>query len=132
MLKVRINSFSFLRAGIPGDDTGNGGGFVFDCRALPNPGRYKKYQELTGMDQEVIDFLQGDEEVEAFFTNVRLLVEQSVKKYIERDFEHLMVNFGCTGGQHRSVYFAQRLGAALSKSFKVIVEIKHIQRELEA
>ena len=132
MLTIQVNSFSYLRAGIPEDNSGHGGGFVFDCRALPNPGRYKEFQSLTGKDKAVIDYLEAEESVEEFYSAVKQLVLQSVNKYIERNFEHLMVSFGCTGGQHRSVYFAQRLGQELQNEFKVNVEIRHVQRELEA
>lgn len=125
-LLVSISSFSFM-IGIPADYTGNGGGFVFDCRSLPNPGRFPAYQSLTGCDEPVIKFLEGDAEVEAFLKNAFNLVNQSVIRYMDRGFSHLQVNFGCTGGQHRSVYCARRLTAHLQEAFPVQVILRHVQ-----
>jgi len=125
-LTVSVSSFSFMR-GIPTDYTGNGGGFVFDCRALPNPGRFPEYQSLTGRNEPVMKFLEGNPEVEEFLSHAVNLVGQSVKLYLERGFSHLQVNFGCTGGQHRSVYCSSRLAAHLQKAFPVEVILRHVQ-----
>ena len=124
-LNLRISSFSFKK-GYPEDLTGNGGGFVFDCRFLPNPGRFSEYKFFTGRDKQVIDFFTGKPEMEEFISRVREMVEPAVKNYIERGFGSLQVNFGCTGGQHRSVYCAERVGKLLAERFpEVNVEIKH-------
>ena len=101
-LTVRITSFSF-KNGLPLDEKGHGGGFVFDCRALPNPGRYEAYANLTGMDQPVIDFLKKEPEVSKYLDSVFAITDMSVENYLSRNFTSLMVNFGCTGGRHRSV-----------------------------
>ncbi|MHC1708114.1 MAG: RNase adapter RapZ [Bacteroidales bacterium] len=126
-LQVIVRSFSYKK-GIPADTSGHGGGFVFDCRALPNPGRYPEYQDVTGKDQVVIDFLSKEPEVADFLFSIYNIVDQSVKNYLDRKFERLTVNFGCTGGQHRSVYSAERLKEHLTQKFGVDVVIEH--REL--
>ncbi len=127
-LTVFINSFSFTH-GIPDDPHGHGGGFVFDCRALTNPGRIEKYKKLTGKDKEVIEFLGGEEDVEEFLINAFSLVDQSVDNYEERNFSSLTVNFGCTGGQHRSVFCAERLAEHLHENQTVRITLWH--RELD-
>ena len=127
LLTVKITSFSFMR-GIPEDHSGHGGGFVFDCRALPNPGRFDHYRYSTGMDQSVIDFLMEEDDVKTFLKEVFTLVDQSVHRYLQRKFNHLMVNFGCTGGQHRSVFCAEALARHLAARPGVRVELFH--REL--
>lgn len=127
MLTVSIFSFSFLKDPKPIDKSENGGGFVFDCRALPNPGRYEKYRTLSGKDTEVIEFLENEEEVGLFINNVYSIVNQSVKQYLNRDFTDLMVSFGCTGGQHRSVYSAELLAQKLKENFDILVKIIHLQ-----
>ena len=127
-LTIRINSFSYKK-GIPEDPSENGGGFVFDCRAIHNPGRYEPYKQLTGMDQPVIDFLDKEESMSLFLNNVYELVDESVKVYIDRGFENLMVNFGCTGGQHRSVYSAEHLKKHLQEKFDINIELHHIEQE---
>jgi len=118
-LTVTITSFSYKK-GIPQDMTSNGGGFVFDCRALPNPGRLPEFKNATGKEEEVIDYLEKHDEVQRFKELTTQLVLQSVENYLARKFSHLMVNFGCTGGQHRSVYFAEKLAEHLKKEYPQI------------
>ncbi len=126
-LKISISSFSY-KNGIP---TGkNGGGHVFDCRALPNPGRYEEYKDLTGRDEQVIAFFKDKTEMFDFLDNVYNIVGQSVNNYLARSFNNLMVSFGCTGGQHRSVYAAERLVAYLRSKYKNKVNISIQHREL--
>lgn len=115
-LVVRVTSFSYKK-GIPDDYSGNGGGFVFDCRAPHNPGRYDEYKQLTGMDQPVIDFLETQSAMPEFIKHVYGLVDPAVETYLRREFTSLMVNFGCTGGQHRSVYCAQHLAEHLAEKY---------------
>jgi aminoglycoside/choline kinase family phosphotransferase len=126
-ITVRITSFSYHH-GLPTDDSGHGGGFLFDARSLPNPGREPQYRELTGRDAPVIDYLKRLPEVDEFFQNAAALVEQSVRSYEQRGFDHLSVAFGCTGGQHRSVYLAERLARHLATVPGVNVTLQH--REL--
>ncbi|HHJ51836.1 MAG TPA: phosphotransferase enzyme family protein, partial [Caldithrix abyssi] len=128
-LTVRIQSFSYRR-GIPVDEKGHGGGFVFDCRLLPNPGRFEKFKSFTGEDREVIEFLEKEDEVSKFLNHVKAIVEQAVVSYQKRNFTDLMVAFGCTGGQHRSVYCANKLAEYLKSKFKVDVEVRHREQEL--
>jgi aminoglycoside/choline kinase family phosphotransferase len=123
-LTVLIHSFSY-RKGMPEDFTGNGGGFVFDCRALPNPGKYDEYRSFTGKDKPVVDFLKDKPEVNTFMDRVSQLVGSSVNEYKTRSFEHLMVSFGCTGGQHRSVYCAEFLAGELRKKYELNIVLKH-------
>lgn len=127
-LVVRIVSFSFHR-GLPKDDSGNGGGFVFDGRSLPNPGREDRFKVLTGRDAPVMDYLNQQESVHQFLASVMSLVDASVNNYQQRGFKHLMVSFGCTGGQHRSVYLAEQTAKRLRGRSGVEVVIQH--RELE-
>lgn len=125
-LRVTVQSFSY-RKGLPYDETGNGGGFVFDCRPLPNPGREERYRNLTGRDREVIDYLEAEPSVEEYFQSVKRMVKNSVETYLERRFANLSVWFGCTGGRHRSVYMAQRLADELQSDERI--ELRLIHRE---
>ena len=123
-LVVRVFSFSYGK-GIPGDESGNGGGYVFDCRSTHNPGRYEPYKKLTGLDEPVIRFLEDDGEILTFLDSVYKLVDAHVRRYIQRGFTSLMFCFGCTGGQHRSVYSAQHLAEHLNRKFGIEVRICH-------
>ncbi len=131
MLTIKIYSFSFLKNGLPEDNSGNGGGFVFDCRALPNPGRIEAYKSLTGLDTPVIDYLDKEQAVSQFINNVFAVVAQSIDNYLERGFENLSVSFGCTGGQHRSVYCAEQCKQKIMENYdNVNIEICHYQKEI--
>ena len=123
-LLVRICSFSY-RKGIPQDDSGNGGGFVFDCRGILNPGRIQEFKTMHGRDKSVKDYLEQQTRMNEFLNSVFDLVDITVEDYIGRGFESLMVSFGCTGGQHRSVYAADALARHLRNKFKVNIELKH-------
>jgi aminoglycoside/choline kinase family phosphotransferase len=127
-LKVRIFSFSFHRQ-MPADEAGNGGGFVFDARCLPNPGREEQFRSMTGKDAAVIDYLNRQESVHRYLAGVQSLVDSSVSSYQRRDFRDLMVSFGCTGGQHRSVYLAEELAKHLRAVSGVEVVVRHIELE---
>jgi aminoglycoside/choline kinase family phosphotransferase len=127
-LKVRIHSFSY-KNGLPEDPSGNGGGFVFDCRGILNPGRFEKYKKLTGRDKDVQDFLNYQTEMPVFLQHVYSMVDISVSDYLKRDFESLTVSFGCTGGQHRSVFSADSLANHLKQKFGVNVEVSHIVQD---
>jgi hypothetical protein len=127
-LTIRVGSFSY-RSGPPADPTGHGGGFVFDCRALRNPGLDPRHATLTGRDPEVADSLARDADVEAFFANAWALVAAQVAAYVAKGFTSLSVHFGCTGGQHRSVYMAERLARSLETDFPgVHVRLDHAER----
>lgn len=129
-LVVTINSFSYLRTGYPKEKTTNGGGFVFDCRGLLNPGRFEEYKMVTGRDKPVINFLEQQTEMPEFLNGVYNIVDISVEDYIKRDFAALTISFGCTGGQHRSVYAAETLTRYLRNKFKVKIELNHIEQDI--
>ena len=117
VLEVKVYSFSFKKGGIPHDPSGNGGGYVFDCRSIHNPGRYEPYKKLTGRDEPVINFLEEDGEVFQFLEHVYGVIDPHVETYSRRGFSSLMVSFGCTGGQHRSVYCAESLASHLRSKY---------------
>ena len=123
-LVVRVFSFSY-RKGIPEDESGNGGGYVFDCRSTHNPGRYEPYKQLTGLDEPVIRFLEDDGEITIFLQSVYRLADAHVERYLQRGFTSLMFSFGCTGGQHRSVYSAQHLAEHIHEKYGIEVRICH-------
>ena len=129
-LVVRVYSFSYKK-GIPEDTSGNGGGYVFDCRSTHNPGRYEPYKQLTGLDEPVIRFLEDDGEILTFLESVYKLADAHVKRYMQRGFTNLMFCFGCTGGQHRSVYSAQHLAEHIHKKFGIEVHICHREQGVE-
>lgn len=127
VLTITVNSFSYKNGGIPEDTTGNCGGFVFDCRALPNPGRLECFRHKTGIDQEVQDFLNDKQEVHNFMEWTEHLITQAVENYIERGFKNLSVSFGCTGGQHRSVFFVQKISETLHLHYPQIrIIVNHL------
>jgi aminoglycoside/choline kinase family phosphotransferase len=127
-LVVRVFSFSFHQ-GLPQDETGNGGGFVFDGRSLPNPGREDRFKYLTGKDAPVIDYLNQEESVHQYFASALSLIDASIASYRSRGFKNLMVSFGCTGGQHRSVYLAEQLARRLRSKPGVEVQLRHLGLE---
>ncbi|MCK4812952.1 MAG: phosphotransferase [Candidatus Marinimicrobia bacterium] len=127
-LTVEINSFSYKK-GIPDDTSGNGGGFVFDCRGIHNPGRYEEYKNLTGRDKLVKDFLTSQTDIESFLQHAIGMVETTVDNYVKRKFTHLIVSFGCTGGQHRSVYCADKMVSYLKKRDDIIVKLTHNEKD---
>ncbi|MBR6017518.1 MAG: phosphotransferase [Paludibacteraceae bacterium] len=129
-LTVTVYSFSFKR-GIPEDASGNGGGYVFDCRSTHNPGKYDEYKTLTGLDQPVIDFLEQDGEILRFLESVDQLVDHHVERFLERGFTHLQVSFGCTGGQHRSVYSAEHVARRLHEKYGIRIHLIHRERGID-
>lgn len=128
-LVVTVNSFSFIKTGYPLDETKNGGGFVFDMRGILNPGRFDDYKHLSGLDKPVKDFLEQQTKMPEFLNSVYSIIDISVEDYIKRGFEHLTINFGCTGGQHRSVYAAEAIARHLRNKFKVKIELEHTNKE---
>ena len=129
-LVVKVYSFSYKK-GIPADGSGNGGGFVFDCRGVNNPGKYERYNFFTGMDEPVIQFIEQDGEMKPFLEAAQTMVDASVKRYMERGFRNLMVCFGCTGGQHRSVYAAEKTAQHINEKFGVEVQLIHREQDME-
>ena len=130
-LTITISSFSFKKKGIPADPTDNGGGFVFDCRALPNPHRDASLRDFNGTEQPIIDFLKSKPEMQSFLSHVFRIVEQSTDRYLQRNFNHLQVSFGCTGGKHRSVFSAEALAKHLKEKYGNQVEIRITHQQLK-
>ncbi len=129
-LTVRVMSFSYKK-GILEDPSGNGGGYVFDCRAVHNPGKYEQYKQLTGRDKPVIDFLEQDGEILQFLEHVDALADAHVQRFLERGFTNLSICFGCTGGQHRSVYSAEHVAHHLNEKFGVRIRLIHREQHIE-
>ena len=129
-LEVQIYSFSFKK-GIPEDKSGNGGGYVFDCRYIHNPGRYDEYKQLCGLDAPVIKFLEDDGEIVTFLDSVYKLVDAHAERFIRRGFTHMQVSFGCTGGQHRSVYCAEHLAEHLAAKYGVKILLSHREMNIQ-
>ncbi|WP_313580929.1 RNase adapter RapZ [Chishuiella sp.] len=128
-LNINVRSFSYKK-GIPTDPTGNGGGFVFDCRGILNPGRIEKYKTQTGRDEEVKKYLETETKIAIFLTGVFQVIDVSIEDYIQRGFENLEINFGCTGGQHRSVYSADATAKYIEEKFpEVQVTLNHVVQE---
>ncbi len=119
-LRIEIHSFSYKKGGIPIDDSGNGGGYVFDCRGILNPGRIEEYKIQTGKDVGVQQFLETQTTMPQFLKSIQDLISITVENYLERGFEHLQINFGCTGGQHRSVYGAEKTTQFLKEKFPMV------------
>ncbi|KFC24697.1 RNase adapter RapZ [Chryseobacterium sp. FH1] len=125
-LNIEIHSFSYKKGGIPKDKTDNGGGFVFDCRGILNPGRIEEYKIQTGNDIGVQEFLESKTEFPKFFDSIKSLLSISIENYLSRGFEHLQINFGCTGGQHRSVYSAIKTAQFIRENYpEANVSIHH-------
>ena len=123
-LLVLINSFSYAK-GANLAESNHGGGFIFDCRCLPNPGREEEFAGLTGLDEQVRNYLGASADVLNFFESVENVVSQAICNYLERGFSELMISFGCTGGQHRSVYLAEHLGESLARRNGLLIKIDH-------
>lgn len=125
-LVIDIHSFSYKKKGIPKDDSGNGGGFVFDCRGILNPGRIEEYKSQTGNDAGVQDYLETKTEFPKFYEAVKSILSISIENYLSRGFENLQINFGCTGGQHRSVYSAIKTAQFIKEHYpEAEVKIHH-------
>lgn len=129
-LTIHLHSFSYKKCGVPVDNSGNGGGFIFDCRFIYNPGRKEEFSKLTGTHNDVINFLTSQNEMQKFLGNVFDIIDPAIENYLERKFTSLMIGFGCTGGQHRSVYAAEKTKAHILKKYpEVTVELHHDQIE---
>lgn len=130
MLKISLNSFSYKK-GYPTDNSGNGGGFAFDCRGIYNPGRIDQYKKISGLDVEVQDFLKNETEMPSFLILVHNLISISIDNYLERNFEHLQINFGCTGGQHRSVFATEKTKEFLHSKYgeKLNIVVNHCNKD---
>lgn len=129
-LIVQVNSFSFIKSGYPKDETSNGGGFVFDMRSILNPGRIEEYKKLTGRDKPVKDYLEQQTKMPEFLSSVYAITDISVEDYIARGFENLTISFGCTGGQHRSVYAADAVARHLRNKYGVKIQLNHIEQKI--
>ena len=126
MLTIDIHSFSYKKGGIPKDDSGNGGGYAFDCRGILNPGRIEEYKAQTGKDKPVQEFLEQKTEMPNFLNYIQNVISITIDNYVERGFEHLQINFGCTGGQHRSVYAAEKTAEFIREKYpQVNVYVTH-------
>ena len=128
-LTVDVLSFSYRR-GIPEDYSGNGGGFVFDCRAIHNPGRYEPYKKLTGLDAPVIEFLEKESEIAQFLQSAYSMTDNMVETYLKRGFSHIQICCGCTGGQHRSVYSAEHIAHHIADKYGVRVNVNHTMQNI--
>ena len=127
-LTVHVNSFSYKK-GIPEDFSGNGGGFVFDCRGILNPGRIEQYKKQTGRDVDVMNYLETETRINEFLEHIFNMIDISIEDYLERNFENLSISFGCTGGQHRSVFSADKMAKYLEEKYNVKVVLHHIEQE---
>ncbi len=127
-LNILVQSFSYKK-GIPQDASGNGGGFVFDCRGILNPGRFEEYKKLTGRDKPVIEFLESKTKIHEFLDAAKAIVSISIDDYLARGFEHLMISFGCTGGQHRSVYSTDAMAKFIKEKYDIDAIVHHIIQE---
>lgn len=124
-LTIDIHSFSYKKGGIPKDNTGNGGGFAFDCRGILNPGRIEEYKAQTGRDKDVQEYLETKTEMPKFLELVKSIVSINIENYLERGFENLQINFGCTGGQHRSVYCAEKINEFVKEKYPQATVLLH-------
>lgn len=129
ILNINVRSFSYKR-GIPKDSSDNGGGFVFDCRGILNPGRIQEFKTQTGRDKAVIDYLESETKIATFLEGAYTMVDLTVEDYLQRGFSNLEINFGCTGGQHRSVYSADAMAKHLQEKFlQIQIQVKHVVQE---